>query len=134
MAGTARSARSDHDRQLKQHRGVAFKHTGDGIAATFDGPARAISCARAIRDALRGIGLQIRAGLHTGEIERRGDDVSGMAVHIAARVVQLAEEGEVLVSRTVKDLVVGSGLQFVERGDYELQGVSDKWPVMAVVD
>jgi class 3 adenylate cyclase len=99
-------------RQLERYRGNAVKQTGDGVAATFDGPARGITCACAIRDAVRALGLEVRAGLHTGEIERRGDDVSGIGVHIAARVAQMAGPGEVLVSSTVKDLVVGSGIAF----------------------
>ncbi|HEV3233130.1 MAG TPA: adenylate/guanylate cyclase domain-containing protein, partial [Candidatus Dormibacteraeota bacterium] len=103
-------------RQIDRYRGSAFKQTGDGVAATFDGPARAITCACGIRDAVRGLGLDVRAGLHTGEIERRGDDVSGVGVHIAARVAALAGPGQVLVSSTVKDLVVGSGIQFEDRG------------------
>jgi class 3 adenylate cyclase len=119
-------------RQLERYRGVAFKHTGDGVAATFDGPARAITGACAIRDALRGLGLEVRAGLHTGEIERRGADVSGLGVHIAARVAALAGPGEVLVSSTVKDLVVGSGITFEDRGSHALKGVPDEWRLLSV--
>ncbi|MGB2941040.1 MAG: adenylate/guanylate cyclase domain-containing protein [Candidatus Dormiibacterota bacterium] len=120
-------------RQLERYRGGAFKNTGDGVAATFDGPARAINCACAIRDAVRGMGLEVRAGLHTGEIERRGDDVSGVGVHIAARVAGLAGPGEVLVSSTVKDLVVGSGINFEDRGTHALKGVPDEWRLLSVV-
>jgi class 3 adenylate cyclase len=120
-------------RHLDRNRGHAVKHTGDGVAATFDGPARAITCACAIRDALRGLGLDVRAGLHTGEIERRGDDVSGVGVHIAARVAALAESGEVLVSSTVKDLVIGSGIAFEERGTHILKGVPEEWRLLSVV-
>jgi class 3 adenylate cyclase len=120
-------------RQIDRYRGSAFKQTGDGVAATFDGPARAITCACGIRDAVRGLGLDVRAGLHTGEIERRGDDVSGVGVHIAARVAALAGPGQVLVSSTVKDLVVGSGIQFEDRGMHALKGVPDEWRLLSVV-
>ncbi|MDP9325546.1 MAG: adenylate/guanylate cyclase domain-containing protein [Candidatus Dormibacteraeota bacterium] len=120
-------------RQVERHRGEVVKQTGDGVAATFDGPARAITCAGAIRDAVRLLGLEMRAGLHTGEIERRGDDVSGVGVHIAARVAQLAGAGEVLVSSTVKDLVVGSGIAFEDRGTHVLKGVPDEWRLLSVV-
>jgi class 3 adenylate cyclase len=119
-------------RQLERYKGVAVKHTGDGMAATFDGPARAVTCACAIRDALRGIGLEIRAGLHTGEVERRGEDISGLGVHIAARVASLAGPSEVIVSRTVTDLVVGSGIEFDDRGAHELKGVPGEWQLFAV--
>ncbi|MFY9614521.1 MAG: adenylate/guanylate cyclase domain-containing protein [Candidatus Dormiibacterota bacterium] len=119
--------------QLERYRGHIVKHTGDGVAATFDGPARAITCAGAIRGSVRLLGLEVRAGLHTGEIERRGDDVSGVGVHIAARVAQLAQPGEVLVSSTVKDLVVGSGIAFEDRGMHQLKGVPDEWRLLSVV-
>jgi class 3 adenylate cyclase len=137
MGDRARRAVLDrHDgavrRQLDRYRGVAVKQTGDGVAATFDGPARAVTCACAIRDALRGLGIEIRAGLHTGEIERRGDDISGLGVHIAARVASLAAPSEVLVSRTVTDLVVGSGIDFDDRGSHELKGVPGEWQLFAV--
>ncbi|HEV3233131.1 MAG TPA: adenylate/guanylate cyclase domain-containing protein [Candidatus Dormibacteraeota bacterium] len=121
------------NRQIERHRGTAVKQTGDGVAATFDGPARAIRCACAIRDAVRPLGLEIRAGLHTGEIEIRGQDVSGLGVHIAARVADLAGAGEVLVSSTVKDLVVGSGISFEDRGMHALKGVPDEWRLLSVV-
>ncbi len=114
-------------RQITRYDGVLVTRTGDGVLATFDGPARAIQCALSIRDALRGIGLGIRAGLHTGEMEQRDGNVSGLAVHIAARVLAHAEPDEVLVSRTVKDLVVGARLHFAERGTHELKGVPDEW-------
>jgi class 3 adenylate cyclase len=120
-------------RQLDRHRGNAVQHTGDGVMATFDGPGRAITCACAIRDAVRSLGLEVRAGLHTGEIERRGDNVSGVGVHIAARVASLAGAGEVLVSSTVKDLVVGSGIAFEDRGIHALKGVSDEWRLLSVI-
>jgi class 3 adenylate cyclase len=108
------------------------KSTGDGVLATFDGPGRAIRCAGAIRDSVRSLGVDMRAGLHTGEIELRGDDVAGMAVHIGARVVALAGPGEVFVSSTVKDLVAGSGIQFEDRGEHELRGVPGSWRLFAV--
>jgi class 3 adenylate cyclase len=109
------------------------KHTGDGMLATFDGPARGVQCARQLGDALTPLGIPIRAGLHTGEVELRGDDVGGIAVHIGARVAALAGSGEVLVSRTVRDLVVGSELRFEDRGTYELKGVPDSWQLYAAV-
>ncbi len=108
------------------------KQTGDGIAATFDGPTRAVTCACAIRDVLRPLGLEIRVGLHTGEIERRGDDISGVGVHIAARIAQIADPGQVLVSSTVRDLVVGSGITFEDRGVHSLRGIPDDWRLLSV--
>jgi class 3 adenylate cyclase len=119
-------------RQIERFRGREVDTAGDGIVACFDGPARAVSCACAIRDGVRSLGLEIRAGLHTGEIECRADAVAGLAVHIGARVSALAGPGEVLVSRTVKDLVVGSGLAFTERGTHVLKGVPDAWQLYAV--
>ncbi len=119
-------------RQLDRFRGRLIKTTGDGTLATFDGPARAIECARAITEAVREFGLNIRSGLHTGEIETRGQDVSGMAVHIAARVSALAVAGEVLVSRTVTDLVAGSGIEFENRGEHQLRGVPGSWQLFSV--
>ncbi len=119
-------------RQIERFRGREIGTAGDGVFACFDGPGRAVSCACAIRDGVRSLGLEIRAGLHTGEIECRGQDVSGLAVHIGSRVAALAESGEVLVSRTVKDLVVGSGLQLGHRGTHVLKGVPDPWDVYAV--
>jgi class 3 adenylate cyclase len=119
-------------RQLDLFRGRAVKGTGDGVFATFDGPARAIRCAGAIRDALRSLGMEIRAGLHTGEVELRDDDLGGIAVHIGARIASLGAPGEVLVSRTVRDLVAGSGLRFVDRGVHGLKGIPDQWQVYAV--
>ena len=109
-----------------------MKSTGDGFLATFDGPARGIACAHAVIDALRRQGVELRAGLHMGEIERRGDDVGGMAVHIGARVLEHATPGEVWVSSTVKDLVAGSGIEFEERGEYQLKGVPGAWRLFAV--
>jgi class 3 adenylate cyclase len=114
-------------RQLERHRGRFLKATGDGILASFDGPARAILCACAIRDGVRQLGLEIRAGLHVGEVELRDDDVTGIAVSIARRVCDLGEASEILVSRTVTDLVAGSGLEFDDRGEHELKGVPGRW-------
>lgn len=117
---------------LMRHRGRAVKTMGDGFLATFDGPARSIRCAEAIRELARDqFGIEIRCGLHTGEIELMGDDVGGLAVHIGARVCALAAPGEVLVSSTVKDLVVGSGIDFADRGEHELRGVPDPWRLWA---
>ena len=119
--------------QLLRHRGREIKTMGDGFLVTFDGPARAIRCACAIQKLVRGLGLEVRAGLHTGEIEARGDDVAGIAVVIGQRVSSLAGAGEVLVSSTVKDLVAGSGLRFEERGQRELKGVSGSWQLFSVL-
>jgi class 3 adenylate cyclase len=107
--------------------------TGDGALATFDGPARAIRCAGHIRDDVRRSGLEVRSGLHTGEVTRRPAGIAGIAVHIGARVAALAEPGEVLVTRTVRDLVAGSGIAFEERGEHELRGVPDRWALYAAV-
>ncbi|HYY75759.1 MAG TPA: adenylate/guanylate cyclase domain-containing protein [Gaiellaceae bacterium] len=115
--------------QVARFRGRLVKLTGDGILATFDGPARAVRCAQGIAGAVGDLGLAIRAGVHTGEVELWGDDVGGIAVHIGARVAALAGAGEVLVSQTVKDLVAGSGLEFEERGEHELKGVPGTWRV-----
>ena len=120
-------------RELTRFRGRAVKTLGDGFLATFDGPARAIRCATAIRDTtLTQFGLEVRSGLHTGEVEVIGDDVGGIAVHIGARVGSRAGAGEVLVSGTVKDLVVGSGIVFEDRGETELRGVPGTWRLWAV--
>jgi len=118
--------------EVTRHRGKAVKSTGDGILATFDGPARAIGAARSIEESVRELGIQIRAGLHTGECEVIGDDVGGLAVHIGARVLDKAGPGEVLVSSTVKDLVVGSGIRFNERGSHELRGIPGEWSLFQV--
>jgi len=120
------------DRQLERFRGRLIKTTGDGTLATFDGPARAVRCAFAIREAVRRLGLEVRCGLHTGEIEARGGDIGGLAVHIGQRISAGARSGEVLVSRTVVDLVAGSGIEFEDRGDHELKGVPGKWQLSAV--
>ena len=119
-------------RELARFRGREVKMLGDGCLATFDGPARAIHCARAIGDAAGEIGLEVRIGVHSGEIELMDNDVGGIAVHIAARVAALASAGEVLVSGTVKDLVAGSGIGFVDRGEQQLRGIPDEWRLFAV--
>ena len=118
-------------RELARYRGSEVKSLGDGFLATFDGPARAIRCARAITEAIRPLEIQIRCGLHTGEIEITGNDVQGIAVHIASRVSALAGAGETLVSRTVKDLVAGSGLHFEERGRHALKGLIEPMELYA---
>ena len=120
--------------ELERHRGQWVKSTGDGILPTFDGPARAIRCAQAIGTRMRQLGLPIRSGIHTGECERMGDDVGGVAVHIAARVAALAEADQVLLSRTVVDLVAGSGLSFVDRGEHVLKGIPGTWQVFTVAE
>jgi pimeloyl-ACP methyl ester carboxylesterase len=119
-------------RELGRFRGREVKTVGDGFLATFDGPARAIRCACAIREGVRPLGIEIRAGLHTGECELMGDDVGGIAVHIGARVAASAAPSEVLVSSTVKDLVAGSGLRFADRGTHDLRGVPGEWRLFAV--
>jgi pimeloyl-ACP methyl ester carboxylesterase len=116
---------------IDKYRGTLIKSTGDGILATFDGPGRAVRCALAIQSASKQIGLPIRAGLHTGEIEVRGHDVGGIAVHAAARVMAEAQAGEVLVSRVVTDLVAGAGLKFSQRGSFELKGLAGQWDLFA---
>jgi pimeloyl-ACP methyl ester carboxylesterase len=119
-------------RELARARGVAVKTTGDGVLAAFDGPARAIRCAQAITAQARALGLAVRAGVHTGECELRGDDLAGIAVHIGARVADAAAPGEVLVTGTVRDLVAGSGIAFDDRGMHALRGVPGEWPLLAV--
>lgn len=122
---------TEHDRvvraQLARYRGLEVDMAGDGVFATFDGPARAVRCAAAIRDELKAIGFETRAGVHTGEIEQANGGARGIAVHIAARISALARPGEVLVSGTVKDIVAGSGIAFAERGEHELDGVPGAW-------
>ena len=118
--------------ELSRFRGVEVKTTGDGFLATFDGPARAVGCAQAIAADVRNLGIEIRAGCHTGEVELLAGDLGGIAVHIGARVAALAGAGEVLVSSTVKDLVVGSGLEFADRGLHVLKGVPGEWHLYAV--
>ena len=132
------TALAAHNRVVERHvagsRGAIVKFTGDGALATFDGPARAINCACAIRDAVEDLGLTIRAGLHTGEVEVAASDVHGIAVHIAARIMALAAPGEVLVSGVIPPLVLGSRIAFADRGSHELKGVPDRWSVLAVRD
>jgi class 3 adenylate cyclase len=118
--------------QLVRFRGREVNTSGDGFLAMFDGPQRAIRCAMAIRDAVQSLGIQVRAGLHTGECEIRGDDIGGIAVHIGARVSALAGPNDVLVSSTLRDLVIGSGLEFEDRGAHELKGVPGEWHIFAV--
>jgi len=119
--------------QLIRYKGREIKTTGDGFLATFDGPARAVRCACAILDELRNLGIEIRAGLHTGECEIIDDDISGIAIHIAARVMSKAMPGEVLCSSTVKDLVAGSGIQFEKKGLFSLKGIPGEWEICAVL-
>lgn len=116
---------------IDRHRGSLVKNTGDGVLATFDGPGRAIRCALAFSSAAQQIGIPLRAGLHTGEIELRGNDIGGIAVHAAARVMAQSASNEVLVSRVVTDLVAGAGLKFSERGSYELKGLPGLWDLFA---
>jgi class 3 adenylate cyclase len=118
--------------QLARFRGREVNTSGDGFLAMFDGPQRAIRCAMSIRDAVQPLGIEVRAGLHTGGCEVRGDDIGGIGVHIGARVSELAGPNEVLVSSTLRDLVIRSGLEFEERGSYELKGVPGEWRLFAV--
>jgi class 3 adenylate cyclase len=119
-------------RLLARYRGQEVDTAGDGFFASFDGPARAIRCAQAIREAVQPLGVELRTGLHTGECELLDGKVGGIAVHIGARVAESAGPGEVLVSSTVKDLVAGSGLEFEDRGGAELKGVPGEWRLFAV--
>jgi class 3 adenylate cyclase len=132
-----RRTMDDHDRTMERlvaaYRGRIVKPTGDGILATFDGPARAVRCAAELIDAASQQGITLRAGLHTGEIEIRPTDVVGIAVHTANRIAGLAEPSEILVSRTVVDLTAGSGLQFESRGEHQLKGVPGTWPTFAAM-
>ena len=121
------------ERNIEAFRGRQVKNTGDGTLAVFDGPARAIRCALSLRDALRADGVELRSGLHTGEVEMRGDDVTGIAVHTAQRVQAFAQPDEVLVSRTVVDLVDGSGIEFRDRGEHALEGIPTRWRLFSVV-
>ena len=110
-----------------------MKSTGDGLLATFDGPSRAVSCARAIRDRLHAFDLETRAGLHIGEVELRGDDISGLTVNIAARVQSEAAPGMILITRTITDLVPGSNLEFDDRGLHELKGIPGQWQLFELI-
>jgi len=119
-------------RQVARFDGRLVKTTGDGALATFERPARAIRFALAIREAMRGLGLEVRAGVHTGEVELRGDDIGGIAVHVAARVAATARPGEVLVSRTVADLIAGSEIQLTDQGQHDLRGIPERWRLFSV--
>jgi class 3 adenylate cyclase len=118
---------------VSAHDGWTVKSTGDGLLAVFAGPGEGVRCARQIAAESSSLGLGVRTGLHSGEIERTADDVAGLAVHLAARIMAKAGAGEVLVSRTVRDLVIGSELAFAERGEYELKGLPGRWPIHALV-
>lgn len=120
------------EQEIERFRGRMIKATGDGVLAIFDGPGRAVLCACAIRASVRSLGVEIRSGLHCGEVELRGDDVGGIAVHIASRVAEIADKGQVLVSSTVKDLVTGSGINFTDVGVRQLKGISDNWRLFSV--
>jgi class 3 adenylate cyclase/pimeloyl-ACP methyl ester carboxylesterase len=134
--GGWRTLLAEHNRlirsELERWRGTEVKTMGDGFFATFDGPARAVHCAASVAEAVESLGLRLRTGLHTGECELVGDDITGIAVHIGERVMERAQPGEVLASSTVKDLVVGSGLEFVDRGAHALPGVPDEWHLYAL--
>ena len=119
--------------RVEEFGGQLIKTTGDGMLATFDGPGRAIRCAAALRDELAGIGVQIRAGLHTGEVELRDGDVGGIAVHIAARVMAATRPGDILASRTVRDLVVGSDIALQDHGTQRLKGVEGTWQLFSAM-
>jgi class 3 adenylate cyclase len=119
---------------VAQHQGRLIRTTGDGMLATFDGPGRAIRCATALRDSLRTLGLEIRAGLHTGEVELTGADIAGIGVHIAARVLDHASSGQLFVSAAIPMLVAGSGIQFEDKGEYELKGVPGVWRLYGILD
>jgi class 3 adenylate cyclase len=118
--------------ELERFHGVFVDSTGDGLLARFDGPARAVRCARAIAEAVRPLGLEVRAGCHTGEVELDGEHVRGLAVHIGARVAAMAGAGEVWTTSTVRDLTAGSGLTFEDAGEHELKGVPDRWRLYRV--
>jgi class 3 adenylate cyclase len=117
---------------IEQHGGRVIRMTGDGVLAIFEGPGRAVQCALSLRDALRTIGVRIRAGIHTGEIEVAADDISGISVHVAARVVSHADDGQIWVSGVVPLLMAGSNVEFEHRGEWVLKGVPGEWPLFAV--
>jgi class 3 adenylate cyclase len=133
-----KEAIDEHNRvvraSLARYRGKEVKTMGDGFLATFDAPARAVRCAQAIVRAVERLGIHIRVGLHTGELNLQGGDISGIAAAIGARIMSIAGPGEVLVSATVKDIVAGSGLSFAERGEHDLKGVPGRWRLYAAVD
>ena len=132
-----RATRERHDQLVRSHvssfNGREVKTMGDGFLVTFDGPARAVRCAQAIVTGARDLGIEVRAGLHTGEIELDGDDVAGIAVAIGARVGALAGPSQVLATQTIKDLTAGSGIVFTESGEHELKGVPDRWRLYRAV-
>ncbi len=119
-------------REIARFRGSEVKSLGDGFLAIFDGPARAIRCAKAITEAMEPLGIKVRAGLHTGEVERSEADVLGIAVNLAARIMDLARAGEVVISRTVKDLIAGSGIEVDDAGEHLLKGLEEKWQLFRV--
>jgi len=119
-------------REIARFRGTEVRSLGDGFLVLFDGPARAIHCAQAITEAILSLGIQVRAGLHTGEIERTEADVLGIAVHLAARIMDTGSAGDVVISRTVKDLVAGSGIEFDDAGEYSLKGIEENWRLFRV--
>jgi class 3 adenylate cyclase len=121
------------EREVTRYGGRVIKTTGDGVLATFDGPARSVRCAQALNDGAQVLGIVLRAGVHTGEVELRGDDIAGLGVNIASRIESLAQPGEILVSRTVTDLVAGSGLEFDDRGEHDLKGVPGRWQLYAAM-
>jgi class 3 adenylate cyclase len=120
------------ERTVAEHGGRVVKHIGDGALSTFDGPAMALRCAEALRDGASELGIELRSGIHTGECEIVGEDLAGLAVHIGARVAALAGPGEIVVSSTVKELVVGSDLEFTDHGEHELRGVPGSWRIYAL--
>ena len=135
MEGAPRIARRGREAaEVDEHRGRYINTTGDGLLATFDGPARAVWCAQAMGRAVSTLGFEIGAGVHTGELELAGNDVRGIAVHIGARIAALSSASEVLTSQTVKDLTAGSGIQFEDLGDHELKGVPNRWRLYRVRD
>ncbi len=120
-------------REVTRYGGRLIKTTGDGVLATFDGPARSVRCAQALNNGAQALGIVLRAGVHTGEVELRGDDIAGLGVNIASRIEALAQPGEILVSRTVRDIVAGSGLDFDDRGEHDLKGVPGRWQLYAAM-
>ena len=133
VGGSQADTREEAARHLvRDHRGRLIKTTADSLLATFDAPGQAIRCAAAVLDDAAALGIQIRAGIHTGEVDLVGDDITGTSVQITDRVAALAGPAEILVSRMVKDLVTGSGISFTERGSHELSGAGDQWPLFAV--
>ncbi len=130
------SLRGAHDRivreNLRRYRGREVAHTGDGFLAVFDGPARAVTCASRTMEDVRRLGLEIRVGIHTGEVELVGDQVAGLAVHLASRVMDTAGPGSILVSSTVRDLVLGSGIEFADHGAHRLKGIPEPWHLYQV--